>query len=236
MAPRWPNQTRAAVSLTYDDGMQSQLEVAAPQLREVGLRATFFINEVSDDAPWVALRTEGHELAGHTQHHPCPRSFEVPTTPSEELDLAKMALELDGDLAQLRRLGQPPPYSFAYPCGVTWVGAKQSYLGLVRQRFFAARLADPGASAARQDQHKISARFGLDTVEQLLAAVDLAVEDGGWLVLGFHGIGAGWLITDSDVHLEFLRALARRRDVWIAPFGAVAQHLAAQRPAGKTPQ
>lgn len=224
----WPGRARAAVSLTYDDSMESQLAHAATHLKQAGLRATFFLNEVADDAPWRALREHGHELGGHTLHHPCPRSFEVPTTPSEELDLARMALELDGDLAQLQRLGQAPPFSFAYPCGITWVGAQQSYVGLVRERFFAARLAADEGSPDPTDPYMIPAQFGLVSLFELDRAVQRAVDEGRWLVLGFHGVGGGWLITEAHVHEQFVMALAARKDVWVAPFGAVAQHLASR--------
>ena len=39
----WPNGARAAVSLTYDDGLNSQLDCALPQLEAAGFRATFFL-------------------------------------------------------------------------------------------------------------------------------------------------------------------------------------------------
>ena len=39
----WPNGARAAVSLTYDDGCDSQLENVVPLLDELGLKATFFL-------------------------------------------------------------------------------------------------------------------------------------------------------------------------------------------------
>lgn len=232
-APRaeslWPGGAQAAVSLTYDDNMESQLAPAAAHLDQAGLHGTFFLNEIKDDAPWRALRERGHELGGHTLHHPCPRSLDVPTTPSEDLDLAKMRSELDGDVAQLQRLGQPPPFSFAYPCGVTWVGAHQSYVDLVRARFSAARLASDEGSSDVADPHMIPAQFGLLSSAELERAVQRAVDEGRWLVLGFHGIGSGWLITDAQVHEQLVLDLAARKDVWVAPFGVVAQYLATRR-------
>ncbi|MDT7892902.1 MAG: polysaccharide deacetylase family protein, partial [Armatimonadota bacterium] len=40
----FPKGCRAAVSLTFDDGLKSQLEVAVPLLNDRGLRATFYLN------------------------------------------------------------------------------------------------------------------------------------------------------------------------------------------------
>src|SRR3954470_638734 len=39
----WPGSARAAVSLTYDDGLASHIEVVGPALEKHHLRGTFFI-------------------------------------------------------------------------------------------------------------------------------------------------------------------------------------------------
>jgi peptidoglycan/xylan/chitin deacetylase (PgdA/CDA1 family) len=44
MTTLWPNGMQAAVSLTFDDGMDSQLHLAVPELDRRGLRATFYMN------------------------------------------------------------------------------------------------------------------------------------------------------------------------------------------------
>ena len=70
----WPNASRAAVSLTYDDGLNSQLDNAAPELDALGLKATFFLTEENCAerlADWIKLAHEGHEMADHTVSHPC---------------------------------------------------------------------------------------------------------------------------------------------------------------------
>ena len=38
----WPDGAKAAVCLTYDDGIDSQLAIAIPDLEQVNLRGTFF--------------------------------------------------------------------------------------------------------------------------------------------------------------------------------------------------
>ncbi len=40
----YPNGAKGAVSLTYDDGLTSQLDHAVPQLDARGLKATFFLS------------------------------------------------------------------------------------------------------------------------------------------------------------------------------------------------
>jgi len=76
-----------AVSLTYDDSLPSQLEIAAPDLARYRLAGTFFVEDVgADPAPWQALAAAGHELGSHTMNHPCPRvnSWVKPGLASED--------------------------------------------------------------------------------------------------------------------------------------------------------
>src|SRR6266516_2205251 len=50
----WPRECHGAISLTFDDGMRSQLETAIPLLDEHGLQATFYLNPPrdGDEAAW----------------------------------------------------------------------------------------------------------------------------------------------------------------------------------------
>src|SRR3954451_7567746 len=126
----WPGRARAAVSLTYDDALPSQRIGATDQLRARRLPGTFFLTGKSSDLAehresWCALVREGHELGSHTMHHPCdcrhdwvPRGFT-----SQDYDLRRMGEELDQTLALLGELGVTAPYTFAYPCGETRIGA-----------------------------------------------------------------------------------------------------------------
>src|SRR5262245_48664222 len=73
----WPDGRSAAIALTYDDALTSQLDVAIPQLDAAGLKGTFFLTagnmSQQDIARWRAAAAEGHELGNHTIFHPCER-------------------------------------------------------------------------------------------------------------------------------------------------------------------
>ena len=43
----WPQGKHAAIVLTYDDALNSQLEVAVPQLNQARLKGTFFLMAIS---------------------------------------------------------------------------------------------------------------------------------------------------------------------------------------------
>ena len=63
-APFWPGGARAAVSLSYDDGLESHIAQAGPALSARGFRGTFFLtleNMQDHVADWRAMATSGHE-------------------------------------------------------------------------------------------------------------------------------------------------------------------------------
>src|SRR5215218_9254561 len=75
----WPAKgKKAAIVLTYDDALRSQLDFAVPQLDAANLRGTFFLDaDISPDdmLRWRKVAARGHELGNHALFHPCPRAM-----------------------------------------------------------------------------------------------------------------------------------------------------------------
>ena len=87
----WPNGCQCAISLTFDDGMRSQLDVAVPRLEERGFCGTFYVNPRGDAwlealVPWQSVQAAGHEIGNHTMAHPCNLNTD-PTLLSWTLDM-----------------------------------------------------------------------------------------------------------------------------------------------------
>lgn len=260
----WPEGKRAAVSLTYDDGLDGQLKHAVPSLEERGLRGTFFLasfpgldhawslpNLISELTPrhlaWQAVAGRGHELGSHTIHHPCASNGS--NFRPEDYDQARMAEELDATISRLERLGGRAPFSFAYPCAGDRVGIAggESYEPLVAARFFAARSSAVGVQRPEAvDLHRVSQKFGETsgaTGEELIDFARAALQNEGWAVFTFHGVGPeatdcnihgfdldacalNYLTTESEEHERLLDYLIEQDEIWVAPFGEVARHLA----------
>jgi len=207
----WPDQHTAAVSLTYDDGLDGQLRYAVPQLDAAGLNGTFFLASFQGvdhvwslpnatdplnerHQAWQAVLASGHELASHTVYHPCDNNN--PEWQPAAYDEMRMADELDDSIARLMRLGAVAPFTFAFPCsgdtrGIGPEGASMSYAPLVAERFLAARISDSGVADPATVDLQLVPLFGTTdaTGPELIAHVDQAIAAGGWTVFIFHGVG-----------------------------------------------
>jgi peptidoglycan/xylan/chitin deacetylase (PgdA/CDA1 family) len=201
----------AAVSLTYDDGLDTQLAIVQPALEAGGLRGTFFLSSFEGvdhewslpnaSAPltlrhqaWQAAASKGHELASHTVNHPCNDTGKAAGFKLTDYDSARMSAELDDSVARLTRLGAEAPLTFAYPCGSDRAGIGQQgqdFASLVAPRFFAARGSTSGvADPQLVDVQRVPQRdAGGKSGDELRAMVDEAIAARGWLVLLFHGVG-----------------------------------------------
>jgi peptidoglycan/xylan/chitin deacetylase (PgdA/CDA1 family) len=205
----WPEGRQGAVSLTFDDGRQSQLDIAVRIMDEFSVNGSFYLNPRGDDwrerlAPWRAVGLNGHELGNHTMRHTCSRSFA-----SLDLSWANVkglenttAEEMAASIAEAdRRLSEFMPEqrqrSFAYPCYLEHIGqgpTRQSYVPLVAKYHPAGRgkgeLANHPALA---DLHYLTSWpiAGWMSGKQLVEMVENSVLDGRWVILTFHDFQEG---------------------------------------------
>jgi len=220
VAMGWPPNAVAAVTLTYDDGLDTHLNIVAPALDARGLKGTFFLSnfEGTDHKwalpnpamplterhmAWAAVAANGHEIASHTVNHPCG-SNKAPGYLLSDYDMPRMAAELDDSIARLNALGGSEPYTFAYPCGSDNAGigpGGEDYSPLVAERFLAARVSMGGINDP--DAVDLLRVSNVDTEgatgEELRAQVDMAIAQGGWLVFLFHGVGVEQLTCPGDL-------------------------------------
>ena len=237
----WPGGKKYCVTLTYDDGLKSQIQHALPQLEQHGMKATFFFSGKSswsiNDADVKLLAASGHELAAHTLLHPCSKSmdFVKPGQALEDYDEARMSKELDENLANLNILNSASKSrTFAFPCGMNWIGEnKRSYTPLVKQRFIGARgvvdgIADPKTVdlflTPGLNGHEGGA---LKQIEWLRKAK----QSEGWAIYMFHGVGGDYLSISAEDHQKLLAALeADSKNVWVATFSEAVSWIKKKRP------
>ena len=233
-ANRWPNGAKAAVALTYDDALASQLDNATPALERAGLRGTFFLSNVQREhvARWRALAKKGHELANHSLFHPCPAAT-YPADPrytSESYTPAQMVREIAQQESLLTALDGRPTHGFASPCTVNEVNGLD-YLEPLRAagtvtygRTETTRAGDPAAEVSTLDVMHIPGRAFPETATaaELIAFAQEAQRGGGMAVYVFHGVGGDYLQVSNPTHEALLAWLAaHRRDIWVAPLGEI---------------
>ena len=231
----WPVGAKAAVSLTYDDGLNSQLDNVIPALGRFALKATFFLTEVNivpRIKDWRLVGEAGHEIGDHTVHHIC-RLASVSPTDFDRQEIEDMEAYLGANFDK----GRVP--IFAYPCGVMELGkggpleGEIRYVRLLRERFIAARAAvgepnDPRLVLKRRYALQATApTYYRDDPELAIDYVRSALKDGRWAILIFHNIfetrqGEG--DTSIEAHEAILRWLTAQ-PIWCAPMGQVLARL-----------
>src|SRR4051812_23102379 len=136
-AVTWPQGHKAAMALTYDDALKSQLDFVVPQLDAAGLKGTFFLmgRQVGDQVErWRAVAASGHELGNHTVNHPCARgTYDMPsqyTSEAYSVDVLMTEIGVMNDF--LQALDSRTAHSLATPCDQHIVGG-QDYLAPLQQ-------------------------------------------------------------------------------------------------------
>jgi peptidoglycan-N-acetylglucosamine deacetylase len=229
---QWPGGAKAAVSLTYDDGLNSQLDNAVPELNRLGLKATFFLTENNAHwrlADWETLARDGNEVANHTMTHPCALAgYSAGRFQHSEID------RMEGYLDD--HFGADRQRTFAYPCGYLGLGHGHRRARYARYRRV---LEQHGVVAARTTAggpnrpevvvtdplhlHAFEPTYEGDGVVPAIRYLNETVAQGGWAILVFHEVVPQWR-TDGDASVAtHNRILAHIADlgVWCAPMGQV---------------
>jgi hypothetical protein len=237
----WPDDTRGAVSLTYDDALPCHFEVVAPAWETHGVRVTFYTqinNLFNHHEAWRAVAAAGHELGNHSIFHPCRKrpaddwiadEYDLKTyTPrrwSDEMRVASSILSsVDGKIER----------SFGNNCCDNELGegpTLHSLEPLIEELFVAGRgcFVDRAVDVSTVNFNALG-HYGGDArdFERLRNEIDDAVEAGRWMIYMIHGVGEGThnLFIDPDVHERLVDYLGQRQDsIWTAPVATVARYL-----------
>lgn len=239
---KWPNGQQGAVSLRFDDSMDSHIQQAAPLLGRHGLRGTFYICPAGPDDQWRARAAEwkpvleaGHEIGNHTMNHPIPAALADRPGPNcyENLTLEKYAADVLAAHNRLENAFGPRDWTFAYPCYQTWVGRGRqcrSVVPFIAEHFLAAaaggEISKPFNDPRYCDLHVLlSLRADNLPIADLIRRVEQAVSMGRWAILTFHGIQEGHLPVSAPVLDGLAAYLATNRErIWTAPVAEVARH------------
>ena len=238
----WPNKARAAVSLAYDDALDSQLDIAVPALNRHGLKASFYLTLGSDTVrkrlvAWRRVASAGHELGNHTLFHQCSRSppdrnWVTPDNDLDTISAAQLVAQIRLGNTLLQAIDGKQERTFAAPCG-DLNASGEPYLEPLKGDFIAMKSAFGSVVPDMQtlDAYAVGVEVASDvTGDQLIALVRRAAAAGTMVNITFHGVGGDYLAVSRKAHEELLRYLASHRDIyWTDTFLRIMQYVKAQR-------
>ena len=236
---RWPQDRAAAISLTFDDGINTDLDFVGPILARHHLTGTFFVATAM--GPWEKRKTEwkqlaqaGNELANHTVHHPCLLPQITPHSQDYTPEMMEAEIrEAAEDIAKLSNSKRG--MTFAYPCGNMSFGKPEDevrnavlFARYVSEHSFAARAVGGGAIDPEELNVLAVSDLGPTADKDFVALLQMGkpvFEGGRWGVYCFHGVGGDWLSITPEVLDELATYLERHREIWSATFGDVVRYI-----------
>ncbi len=240
---RWPHGERAAVSLSYDDAIDSQLDNAVPALDRAGLHGSFYLTlanpSIARRLPeWRAAAAHGHELGNHTLFHACSARIAGHAWVTPELDLdtvsaERMVAQVRLANTMLHAIDGRTERTFTVPCGDRRAQGGVDYVDLVKGEFVAIKSGSAGVVPDMATLDPLA--VGVTTPEgasgaQLIKLVQDAAAQGTMINFTFHGIGGDYITTSRQAHEELLAYLAAHRDVyWTDTFIHIMTYVKSQR-------
>ncbi len=238
---KWPEGKTMAISLTWDDGRESQVKTGTPILDKYGYKATFYV--LPDPVEkhlidWKKTVSSGHEIANHSLTHPCSGNF--PWTRSNALEdytLASLENQLLEANTRIEKSLGVKMTEFAYPCGQSFVGRgtnTQSYVPLIAKNFKSGRtwLDEAPNDPSYCDLSQITGmEMDGKNFESIFSLIENARKSHSWLVLAGHDIGEGGPQTTQTAMLEQLLRYFKESgtDIWVAPVGEVSTYIEKSR-------
>lgn len=242
---QWPQSARAAVSLAYDDALDSQLDHALPALDRHGLKGSFYLQlsnpaVVRRLAEWRAAARAGHELGNHTLFHQCSASLPERSWVQPHRDLDRISVAQVKDQAilantMLYAIDGQRERTFTAPCGDLLAGG-QPYLPAIAAEFVAIKAgggSGVAVSMASLDPYAVPVLAPVNmSGKQLIDIVKQAGARGTMVNFTFHGIGGDYLAVSSEAHAELVAFLAAHRDLyWTDTFLNIMRHVKKQQAA-----
>ena len=238
---RWPQDRTAAISLTFDDSMESQLDNAGPVIGNHDLRGTIFVITGPSSTwrgrhrDWQRLAAGGQEVGSHTVTHPCLLAEIEPH--SQDYSPERMQGELRESAREITALlGTRRGLTFAYPCGNMSFGPPAAqvrnqalYIDDVAESYFAARGYGGGGSVTPEELNILTVPDLGPTAGKnfpdLLAMMEPAIRQHQWGIFAFHGVGGEWLSVSTETLDELASYLQRHTEILTAPFGDVIRYI-----------
>jgi peptidoglycan/xylan/chitin deacetylase (PgdA/CDA1 family) len=239
----WPKNIKAAVSLSYDDALDSQLDNAIPALDKYNFKGSFYLKLSNSTiaarlSDWRAIANNGHELGNHTLFHQCSAALPGHEWVLPQFDLDKMSVAQIKDQillanTMLYAIDGKRERTFTTPCGDLNAGGK-NYIDSIKSEFVAIKsVMGNGITLDMKtlDPYAVNVATPTNvTGKQLIDIVKEGAKKGTMVNFTFHGIGGDHLQTSKEAHEELLKYLNDNRDIyWTDTFLNIMKYVKAQQ-------
>ncbi|MDO3387966.1 polysaccharide deacetylase family protein [Gilvimarinus sp. SDUM040013] len=230
----WPNGEKAAVSLSYDDALSSQLDNAIPSLNKYNLKGSFYLMMASPVVgdrvdEWREAAKQGHELGNHTIYHACSKSqpgtdWVAPYNDIDQRTVEQMRDEITVASAFLKAIDGKNTRTFTPPCGHLET-SNGNYVETVSDLFIAIKGSETDLP---QGFSKIALPDG-QSGQELIDFVKKSAKNGGLVQIIFHGIGGDHIAVSREAHESLLEFLHENRETyWTDTYLNIMTHLRQQ--------
>ncbi|MDO6444700.1 polysaccharide deacetylase family protein [Colwellia sp. 1_MG-2023] len=236
---KWPNNAKAAVSLSYDDALDSQLDNALPALIKHNIKATFYLSLTSNTIStrlneWRALAKLGYELGNHSINHACRGSLPGREWVPAHNDLDKkfflaIIQEIQTANSFLQAIDGEKLRTFTVPC-TDQIVENKNYVHALQDSFIGIKshVGQPAKNMTTFD--RFNAPFMAPsnvTGQALIDYVKQAKKYGTIAHITFHGIGGDHLSVSNKAHSTLLAYLSKnKKDYWVDTYRNISQYLA----------
>ncbi len=234
----WPNKAKAAISLAYDDALNSQLDIALPALNKLNFKASFYLTLNSPTvntrlAEWRQAAQQGHELGNHSINHACRGSLPGRDWVPAHNDLDKkqyleIIQEINTANTFLKAIDGETVRTFTVPC-TDQIVENKNYVSALNDTFVGIK-SHVGTIPQSIDEFEVlnasvwtpSGHSGAE----LIAYVKEAARYGTIANITFHGVGGDYLSVSAQAHQELLDYLATNSDIyWVDTYRNISLHL-----------
>jgi beta-glucosidase len=246
----WPEGKKMGLSLTFDDARLTQVDKGIPLLNKYGVKATFYLSPERIEQRmegWKEAVRNGHEIGNHSLVHPCTVNFGWAQDKSlENYTLQKMRIDLDSANTIIKNLLGIQPFSFAFPCGQTYVGTglnTKSYIPLVASLFETGRgwrSEGPNNPSLCDMAQLTGMEMDGKSFAEIKGLIESAKNQGQWLILAGHEMNEGGNQTTLLSTIDSICKYASDPDngIWIDNVHNIASYVKEKRgepPFAKTP-
>jgi len=194
---KYPDNKKAGLSITFDDGCSSVFDKIIPMMNAYNLKGTFYIIaghvELRNEwAKWKAVREDGHDIGNHSLTH----EYYLGSISDYKI----LRQEIDSSFRLIRdRLGKGP-FSFGHPFHSAGPKADK----IVFENHFTTKISPAGFS-------KLVSLYDLSVCK---AEMKVALRKGEWVVTTAHGVDDKFCYNSltSDFFTKFLDYVTSHTD------------------------